>query len=112
MRRVSTLTYVLCGGAAAIAGILTSARLASALSNAGLGMELQVTAATIIGGSSMFGGSGSVLGTLIGAAFMSIVANGMVLVKISVYVKKIVIGAIIILAVGIDQYNQKRSGML
>jgi ribose/xylose/arabinose/galactoside ABC-type transport system permease subunit len=110
--KVLTSVYVLCGIAAAISGVLTAARLASALANAGTGMELQVIAACIIGGTSMFGGSGSILGTLIGAAFMSIIANGMVLMKISVYYQSVVIGAIIILAVGIDQFRRRRGGML
>ena len=110
--KVLTSAYVLCGIASAISGVLTTARLASALANAGTGMELQVIAACIIGGTSMFGGSGSILGTLIGAAFMSIIANGMVLMKISVYYQSIVIGAIIILAVGIDQFRRRRGGIL
>lgn len=110
--KVLTAVYVLCGIASAISGVLTAARLASALANAGTGMELQVIAACIIGGTSMFGGSGSILGTLIGAAFMSIIANGMVLMKISVYYQSVVIGAIIILAVGIDQFRRRRGGML
>lgn len=109
---VLTWVYVLCGLAAGLTGVLTSARLASALANAGTGMELQVIAACIIGGTSMFGGAGSILGTLIGAAFMSIIANGMILLKISIYYQSMVIGAIIILAVGLDQYSRKRSGML
>jgi ribose/xylose/arabinose/galactoside ABC-type transport system permease subunit len=112
VQRVTIWVYVLCGAASGLTGVLTAARLASALSNAGSGMELQVIAGCIIGGTSMFGGSGSILGTLIGVAFMNIIANGMVLMKISVYYQSMVIGAIIILAVGIDQYNRKRRGML
>jgi ribose/xylose/arabinose/galactoside ABC-type transport system permease subunit len=112
VQRVTIWIYVICGAASGLTGVLTAARLASALSNAGTGMELQVIAGCIIGGTSMFGGSGSILGTLIGVAFMNIIANGMVLMKISVYYQSMVIGAIIILAVGIDQYNRKRRGML
>jgi len=111
VQRVTIWVYVICGAASGLTGVLTAARLASALSNAGTGMELQVIAGTIIGGTSMFGGSGSILGTLIGVGFMNIIANGMVLMKISVYYQSMVIGAIIILAVGIDQYNRKRRGM-
>jgi ribose/xylose/arabinose/galactoside ABC-type transport system permease subunit len=110
--RVSIWVYVLTGIAAALTGILTAARVASAQSNAGIGMELQVVASCIIGGTSMFGGVGTILGTLIGTAFMSVVANGMVLLKISVYYQSMVIGAIIILAVGIDQYSRKKNGMI
>lgn len=108
---VTAWVYVLSGLASALTGILTAARLGSGLSNAGTGMELQVIAACIIGGTSMFGGAGSILGSLIGAAFMAVVANGMVLLRISVYYQSMVIGAIIIFAVGMDQYNRKRSGM-
>lgn len=111
VNRVQTWVYVLCGGSAGLAGVLTAARLASALSNAGTGMELQVIAAVIIGGTSMFGGSGSILGTIIGVLLMNVIANGMILVRISVYYQAMVIGAIIILAVGIDQYNRQRRGM-
>lgn len=112
VQRVTIWIYVICGAASGLTGVLTAARLASALSNAGTGMELQVIAGCIIGGTSMFGGSGSILGTLIGVAFMNIIANGMVLMRISVYYQSMVIGAIIIMAVGIDQYNRKRRGMM
>lgn len=108
--RISLLTYVLNGLTSGITGVLTAARLGSALSNAGSGMELQIIAAVIIGGTSMFGGSGSILGTAIGALLMSIIANGMVFLKISIYFQSVVIGLIIILAVGLDQYNRKRQG--
>ena len=109
--RISLLTYVANGITSGLTGILTAARLGSALSNAGAGMELQVIAAVIIGGTSLFGGSGSILGTAVGALLMSVIANGMVFLRISVYLQAVVIGAIIILAVGLDQYNRKRQGM-
>ncbi len=108
--QISLITYVLNGSAAGLAGVLTAARLGSALSNAGTGMELTVIAAVIIGGTSLFGGSGSILGTAVGALLMSVIANGMVFLKVSIYLQAVVIGAIIILAVGLDQYNRKRLG--
>ncbi|MBT3274335.1 MAG: ABC transporter permease [Spirochaetales bacterium] len=109
--QISLLTYVLNGTASGLAGVLTAARLGSALSNAGTGMELTVIAAVIIGGTSLFGGSGSVVGTAVGALLMSVIANGMVFLKVSIYLQSVVIGMIIILAVGLDQYNRKRLGM-
>jgi ribose/xylose/arabinose/galactoside ABC-type transport system permease subunit len=109
--QISLLTYVLNGAASGIAGVLTAARLGSALSNAGTGMELTVIAAVIIGGTSLFGGSGSIVGTAVGALLMSVIANGMVFLKVSIYLQAVVIGVIIILAVGLDQYNRKRLGM-
>lgn len=108
--QISLITYVLNGSAAGLAGVLTAARLGSALSNAGTGMELTVIAAVIIGGTSLFGGSGSIIGTAVGALLMSVIANGMVFLKVSIYLQAVVIGAIIILAVGLDQYNRKRLG--
>jgi ribose/xylose/arabinose/galactoside ABC-type transport system permease subunit len=108
---ISLITYVLNGTTSGLTGVLTAARLGSALSNAGAGMELTVIAAVIIGGTSLFGGSGSILGTAVGALLMSVIANGMVFLKVSIYLQAVVIGVIIILAVGLDQYNRKRLGM-
>jgi ribose/xylose/arabinose/galactoside ABC-type transport system permease subunit len=108
---IQTWMYLLSGVAAGVAGVLTTARLGSAQANAGTGMELQVIAACVIGGTSMFGGEGSVLGSLIGALFMGIIANGLVLMRISVFYQNMVIGAVIIVAVGIDQYKRKASGI-
>jgi ABC-type xylose transport system permease subunit len=96
---------------AASSGMITAARLGSALSNAGTGMEMNVIASCIIGGTSMFGGSGSILGTMIGALLMTTVTNAMAMLRVSVFLQKVVIGAIILIAVGIDQYNRKRSGL-
>jgi ribose/xylose/arabinose/galactoside ABC-type transport system permease subunit len=111
VKKTTMLVYMLSGIAASISGILMSARLGSALSNSGAGWEMNVIASVIIGGTSMFGGAGSVLGTLIGATLMTTVTNAMAMLKISVYLQKVVIGAVILLAVGIDQYNRKRSGL-
>jgi ribose transport system permease protein len=108
INRIKFLVYVLTGAAAAITGILMSARLASAQANSGTGYELLVIAAVIIGGTSLFGGSGTILGTAIGALFMTVVSNGMVILKVSVYWQNLVIGFIIILAVGIDQLKRRK----
>lgn len=108
INRIKFLVYVLTGAAAALTGILMSARLASAQANSGTGYELLVIAAVIIGGTSLFGGSGTILGTAIGALFMTVVSNGMVILKVSVYWQNLVIGFIIILAVGIDQLKRRK----
>ena len=86
-------------------------RLNSAQPSAGSGYELTVVAAVVIGGTSMFGGSGNVQGTFIGAILMTIIENGMLLMKISAYWHSLVIGIVIILAVGIDQYRRKKAGL-
>lgn len=106
-RKVSVNVYALCGLMAALAGVLMSARLGSAQPNAGEGYEMNVIAACIIGGTSTFGGRGTVLGTAIGALFMSVLANSMTLMKVDVYYQKLVIGAVLIVAVVLDQYKRE-----
>jgi ribose/xylose/arabinose/galactoside ABC-type transport system permease subunit len=109
--KTSIIVYMIAAACAAASGIVTAARLGSALSNAGTGMEMNVIASCIIGGTSMFGGSGSILGSMIGALLMTTVTNAMAMLRVSVFLQKVVIGAIILIAVGIDQYNRKRSGL-
>jgi ribose/xylose/arabinose/galactoside ABC-type transport system permease subunit len=109
--KTTIFVYVISAGCAAVSGIVTAARLGSALSNSGTGMEMNVIASCIIGGTSMFGGSGSILGTMIGALLMTTVTNAMAMLQVSVFLQKVVIGAIILIAVGIDQYSRKRSGL-
>ncbi|AOQ23490.1 Ribose import permease protein RbsC [Moorella thermoacetica] len=111
INRINLSVYVLTGVASALTGMLMAGRLASAQANAGAGWELQVIAAVIIGGTSMFGGSGSILGSLLGAFFMNVIATGMILMRISAYWQDLVIGAIIVLAVGIDQYRRRKTGL-
>jgi ribose/xylose/arabinose/galactoside ABC-type transport system permease subunit len=111
VNKITMLIYIFSAVMASLSGIITAARLGSALSNAGVGMELNVIAAVIIGGTSMFGGVGSILGTAIGALIMTTVTNAMAMLKISVFLQKVIIGSIILIAVGIDQYNRKRSGI-
>ena len=105
-------TYVLTGLAAALSGIIMAGRLNSAQPNVGTGYELLVIAAVIIGGTSLFGGTGTVLGTAAGALLTTVISNGIVLMRISAYWQNLIVGAVIILAVGLDQYRRKRSGML
>lgn len=111
VRAIQISVYVLTSISAALAGILMAGRLNSAQPSAGSGYELTVVAAVVIGGTSMFGGSGNVQGTFIGAILMTIIENGMLLMKISAYWHSLVIGIVIILAVGIDQYRRKKAGL-
>lgn len=106
--KVAVLTYTLCAALAAASGIFMTARLGSAQPTAGTGMEMIVITASVIGGTSMFGGSGSVAGTFIGVIFMSILYNSMTLLRVSVYWQQLVIGVILILAVIVDQINRER----
>lgn len=100
--------YVIAAFTASITGILMASRLSSAQAAAGTGWELTVIASVIIGGTSMFGGVGTLLGTVIGTTIMCILTNAMVLMGVDVYWQKIVVGIIIILAVGMDTYGRRR----
>ena len=72
---------------------------------------MTVIASAIIGGTSMLGGSGTVLGTVLGAALMSVISNGMIIMNVSVYWQNIAIGAIIVLSVAIDLISKRRAGL-
>lgn len=108
VRRVSMLVYVLSGMSAAFAGVLMSARLGSGQPSIGSGFELLVISAVIIGGTSLFGGAGSVLGTALGALVLSILANGLVLLRLDPILQNVMVGFIIIVAVAIDQFRRGR----
>lgn len=104
--KVKTMVYAICGLMASLAGIMMSARLGSAQPSSGEGYEMSVIAACIIGGTSTFGGRGTVLGTAVGALFMCMLSNSMTLMKVDVYYQKLVIGAVLVIAVIIDQYKR------
>lgn len=101
--RVQLFTYVATGGLAALAGILSTGLLSTASTNLGQGIELDVIAAAVIGGTSLQGGEGSVVGTLFGAAIMAVVRNAFVLLGLPLHFQTMIIGAVILLAVGLDR---------
>jgi ribose transport system permease protein len=106
--RYKLAVYSLMGLAAGIAGVMWSSRLNSAQPTVATGEELNAIAAVVIGGTSLFGGVGTVVGTLIGALLMAVIRNGLNLLHISAFWQQIVIGAVIILAVLIDRFRQSR----
>lgn len=108
VRRVLVLVYVIVGFFAGLAGFVLSARLNSSEAVAGIGYELTVIAAVVIGGTSLFGGTGSVVGTVIGSILIGVLINGLVLMNVSSYVQQIIIGVIIVLAVAFDQFAKSR----
>lgn len=108
---VNVFVYMITGSLAALTGVLMASRLASAQAGAGVGYELTVIAATIIGGTSTFGGAGTILGTVIGALFMNILSNGMTLMKVSVYWQNLVVGAVLVVAVILDQHRRNKKSM-
>lgn len=101
------MSYVMVSIAAGVAGILMASRLSTAQANAGTGWEMTVIASVVIGGTSMYGGSGSVIGTVIGVAIMEVLTVSMTMLRIDAYWQRIAVGLIIVLAVGIDTYRRK-----
>jgi ribose transport system permease protein/inositol transport system permease protein len=108
VRRVTWLVYVIVGFTCGLASFLLSARLSSAEAVAGLGLELDVIAAVVIGGTSLFGGVGGVFGTVVGALLIGVLRNGLVLMNVSSFIQQIVIGLILVAAVAFDQYAAAR----
>lgn len=106
INKVKFFSYVITSALAALTGIFMSARLGSAEAAAGTGFELTVICAAIIGGTSTFGGLGSIFGAAVGALFMEILTNSLTLMHISVYWQYLVVGTILILAVLLDQYRR------
>ncbi len=99
--------FLLSGLCAGVASIITIARQDSASPIVGEGQELDVIAAVIIGGTSLFGGRGTVVGTLFGALLMGVLRNGLTLIDIASVWQKIVIGCVIVVAVLLDYYRRK-----
>ncbi len=105
--RVKIFVYTITGMFCALAGIMTGGLLSTAATNAGVGMELAVIAAVVIGGASLMGGEGTIIGSIIGAAIMAILRNAFVLLHFPIYMQTITIGAVIILAVAADQLRRR-----
>jgi len=111
-KRVIFLTTVLCSALSGVAGIIYMARFGSAQPTFGIGMELNVIAAAVIGGASLSGGSGTIFGAILGTILLSIVSSSLALLDVSVYWQDIIRGSILLAAVTIDHYLTKRRGRL
>ena len=101
-RLTTLMVYVLSSTAAAAAGIILAARLGSGSSNAGQGFELEVIAAVVLGGTSLFGGRGTLVGTVLGAMTVAVIANGLILAHMSPFLTPIVTGTIILIAIWLN----------
>jgi ribose transport system permease protein len=106
--RYQIVFYAILGALTGLAGSIESARLVTGQPSGGEGYELRVIAAVVIGGGSLSGGQGTVLGTIIGSLIMGVLANGANLLGISSFTQQIVIGAVIVLAVTFDEYQRRR----
>jgi ribose transport system permease protein len=107
VNRIKLAVYTLGGGLAGVAGLIVTARLDSAQPNAGLGYELDSIAAVVIGGTSLSGGRGSVLGTVLGCLIIGVLNNGLFLLNVSPFWQQVVKGFVILAAVAIDRINAR-----
>ena len=107
INKVKIIVYTLAGALAAIGGIMVTSRLDSAQPNAGMSYELDAIAAVVIGGTSLSGGRGTIIGTVLGAIIIGVLNNGLVLLDVSPFWQQVVKGMVILLAVMIDKANSK-----
>ena len=106
--RFKVAIYAICGLLTGMAGMIETSRLMTGQPTAGVSYELQVIAAVVIGGGSLTGGEGTVIGTLIGAFIMGLLSNGSDLLGVNPYWQQVVIGSIIIMAVALDEARKRR----
>ncbi len=106
--RCRIASFAICSFAAGVAGIILASRVSSGQPTAAEGWELDGIAAVIIGGTSLFGGRGGIIGTLIGALFLGVLRNGLNLLQVSPFYQKVFIGLLIVLAVIIDSIRKDK----
>lgn len=107
VKKVTLISHILCSITACFAGVVTASRLQNGQPNIGEGYEMYAIASTVLGGTSLAGGRGSVARAMFGVAVIAVINNGMNLLNISAYWQKVVIGTIILLAVLLDMAQQK-----
>lgn len=107
--RVKISAYMLTATLASLAGVIVSSRLMSGTPTAASGMELQVLAACVIGGASLTGGEGTVLGAFLGVFFVQIISNAMTILRVSIYWQQVVTGTILVIAVAADMLIRRRN---
>ncbi|HLH47928.1 MAG TPA: ABC transporter permease, partial [Roseiarcus sp.] len=106
VERQKVYLYTLSGALAGLAGLLFAARVNAGDPTAGLNYELTAVTAAIIGGTNLFGGRGSVVGTIIGALIMGVLQNGLNLLAVPSFYQQMAIGAVLVLAVWLDRVNR------
>jgi ribose/xylose/arabinose/galactoside ABC-type transport system permease subunit len=108
VERTKIWIYTLCGLFGGLGGVMTFARISVGDPTAAIGTELNVIAAVVIGGASLAGGKGSILGSMVGALLMAVLANGCNLTGVPNFVQEILIGSIIVAAVAVDRLRSGR----
>jgi ribose/xylose/arabinose/galactoside ABC-type transport system permease subunit len=110
VRRTLIVVYLISGALAGLGGVILTGRLDSAQPIAAMGLELNAIAAVVIGGASLFGGRGSMLGTILGVLLIGVINYGLTLNNVEPFWVQFIQGAVIFLAVLFDSLNQKRRG--
>lgn len=108
VNRIYIVAFIVVGVAAALAGLITAGRLNSFQPTIGVGFELNVIAAVILGGTRLSGGEGTVSGTVLGVLILGVLNNGLVLLDVNTFWQEVVRGTVIILAVAIDEFRKRR----
>lgn len=107
--KITVGVYMLSGLLAALSGILLAARLTAVQSEMGGGYEMDAIAAAVIGGTSMAGGKGSIVGAIIGAVILGMISNGLDLLSVNQFYRQIIVGAIIIIAVALERFTSRKA---
>lgn len=107
VKRVITSVYIIAGACAGLAGVIFAARVVSAQPTAGTGYELDAIAAVVLGGTSLVGGRGRILGTLIGSIILGVLTTGLILMDVQFFTQLLIKGVVIILAIGIDSLKRR-----
>lgn len=103
--RLVLIGFVIMGSLAGLAGVLGAARLNSAVVNAGVGIELKVITATVLGGASLKGGEGTILGGILGVLFIALIENAMIINAVGVFWQGLVVGLVLLFAVSLDRFK-------
>jgi len=106
VQRLTLIGFVIMGGLAGLAGVLGASRLNSAVVSAGIGVELSVITATVLGGASLKGGEGTVLGGVLGVLFIALVQNAMIINGIGIFWQPVIVGFVLLLAVSLDRFKR------
>lgn len=106
VERLTLVGFVLMGLLAGLAGVLGASRLNSAVVSAGIGVELSVITATVLGGASLKGGEGTIVGAVIGVLFIALVQNAMIINGVGIFWQNIIVGLVLLLAVSLDRFKQ------